>query len=111
MFAVIKTGGKQYRVEKDTVIRVEKLSAKEGENVKLSEVLVTGDEKSVKIGLPTVAGADVEAVVLKQMRDKKVLIFKKNRRHNYRRKRGHRQQLTVLKVTKIKAAAKATEAA
>lgn len=104
MFAVVKTGGKQYRVEENSVIRVEKLEAKEGDNVKLSDVLMAGNEKSIKIGAPLVAGAEVEAVVVKQMRDKKVLIFKKNRRHNYRRKKGHRQSLTVLRVTKIKAA-------
>lgn len=104
MFAVVKTGGKQYRVEENSVIRVEKLEAKEGDNVKLSDVLMAGNEKSIKIGAPLVTGAEVEAVVVKQMRDKKVLIFKKNRRHNYRRKKGHRQSLTVLRVTKIKAA-------
>jgi large subunit ribosomal protein L21 len=104
MFAVVKTGGKQYRVEENSIIRVEKLDGNEGDSITLSEVLLMGVGESVKIGLPTVAGAEVEAVVLKQMRDKKVIIFKKNRRHNYRRKRGHRQQLTVLRVTRIKAA-------
>lgn len=104
MFAVVKTGGKQYRVEENSIIRVEKLEANEGDSITLSEILLTGTGDSVKVGLPTVVGAEVEAVVVKQMRDKKVIIFKKNRRHNYRRKRGHRQQLTVLRVTKIKAA-------
>lgn len=104
MFAVIKTGGKQYRVEENSLIRIEKIEAREGTTVTLSDVLMTGNEESIKIGLPTVAGATVEATVVRQMRDRKVLIFKKNRRHNYRRKRGHRQHLTVLRVTKINAA-------
>ncbi|CAO4846933.1 MAG: 50S ribosomal protein L21 [Holosporales bacterium] len=104
MFAVIKTGGKQYRVEENSLIRIEKIDAREGATVTLSDVLMTGNEESIKIGLPTVAGATVEATVVRQMRDRKVLIFKKNRRHNYRRKRGHRQHLTVLRVTKINAA-------
>ncbi|CAO5675193.1 MAG: 50S ribosomal protein L21 [Holosporales bacterium] len=104
MFAVIKTGGKQYRVEENSLIRIEKIDAREGTTVTLSDVLMTGNEESIKIGLPTVAGATVEATVVRQMRDRKVLIFKKNRRHNYRRKRGHRQHLTVLRVTKINAA-------
>lgn len=104
MFAVVKTGGKQYRVEENSVIRVEKIDAREGSSVTLPEVLMTGNDQSIKIGLPTVAGATVEATVVRQMRDRKVLIFKKNRRHNYRRKRGHRQELTVLRVTKIKVA-------
>lgn len=104
MFAVIKTGGKQYRVEENSLIRIEKIDAREGTTVTLSDVLMTGNEESIKIGLPTVAGATVEATVVRQMRDRKVLVFKKNRRHNYRRKRGHRQHLTVLRVTKINAA-------
>ncbi|CAO5674915.1 MAG: 50S ribosomal protein L21 [Holosporales bacterium] len=104
MFAIVKTGGKQYRVEENSLIRVEKLEEREGTNVTLSEVLMTGDGESVKIGLPTVAGASVEATVVRQMRDRKVIIFKKKRRHNYRRKAGHRQHLTVLRVVKINAA-------
>ncbi|MBP9752547.1 MAG: 50S ribosomal protein L21 [Proteobacteria bacterium] len=104
MFAIVKTGGKQYRVEENSIIRVEKLEEREGTNVILSEILMTGNDKGVKIGLPTVAGASVEATVVRQMRDRKVIIFKKKRRHNYRRKAGHRQHLTVLRVTKIIAA-------
>jgi large subunit ribosomal protein L21 len=79
MFAVIKTGGKQYTVKKDSVLRVEKL----------------------EVGTPFLKGVTVEATVVEQMRDRKVIVFKKKRRHNYRRKKGHRQHLTVLKITKI----------
>lgn len=105
MFAVIKTGGKQYRVEENNVIRVEKIEAEEGSIINLSEVLMTGDGSSIKIGAPVLKGVTVEATVVRQMRDRKVIIFKKKRRHNYRRKKGHRQHLTVLRITKISAAA------
>ncbi len=98
MFAVIETGGKQYRVKKDDVIEVEKLDAKKGAKVTLDHVLMVG----AKIGAPTVSGAKVEAEVVEQIKDEKVVIFKKKRRQNYRRKNGHRQQLTVLKITDIK---------
>jgi large subunit ribosomal protein L21 len=101
MFAIVKTGGKQYRVAENNIIRVEKLEAEAGAKVNLSEVLMLSDGKKVTVGLPTVQGAKVEATVLEQMRDRKVIIFKKTRRHNYRRKKGHRQNLTVLKITKI----------
>ncbi len=98
MYAVIRTGGKQYRVTKNDVIRVELLDAKEGANVTLNEVLLVGS----KIGAPTVAGASVTATVLEQIKDDKVIVFKKKRRQNYRRKNGHRQRLTVLRITDIK---------
>lgn len=101
MFAIIKTGGKQYRVTQDKVIRVEKLEASAGDSVSLNEVLMVHDGNDTKIGVPVVAGARVEATVVEQMRDKKVIIFKKKRRQNYRRKKGHRQHLTVLKINKI----------
>lgn len=101
MFAVVKTGGKQYRVEKGSVIKVEKLEANVGENFKLSDVLMLGKDGKVTIGTPFVANATVEAQVLSQIKDKKVLIFKKKRRHNYRRKKGHRQNLTILKIIDI----------
>jgi len=97
MFAVIKTGGKQYKVAPNDVIRVEKLAGEAGETVTLDQVLMVGD----KIGAPTVAGASVTATVLEQTRADKVIIFKKKRRQNYRRKKGHRQELTVLRITNI----------
>ena len=97
MFAVIKTGGKQYKVAANDVIRVEKLAGEAGETVTLDQVLMVGD----KIGAPTVAGASVTATVVEQTRADKVIIFKKKRRQNYRRKKGHRQELTVLRITDI----------
>ncbi len=107
MFAVVKTGGKQYRVAEGDVLKVEKLDAEVGKKVKLEEVLMIGDEKGVKVGEPLVKGANVTVEVLEQKKDKKITVFKKKRRHNYRRKKGHRQQITVLRVTKIaKTAAK-----
>ncbi|WP_417460581.1 50S ribosomal protein L21 [Kordiimonas sp.] len=117
MFAVVKTGGKQYRVAEGDVIKVEKLDGEVGKNVVLDEVLMVGDDKGVKVGEPLVKGAKVTFEVLEQKKDKKIIVFKKKRRHNYRRKKGHRQEVTVLRVTKIagaaakKAAPKKTEAA
>jgi large subunit ribosomal protein L21 len=106
MFAVIKSGGKQYKVAKDDVIRVEKLDAEAGASIDLSEVLMVGDDKSQTVGVPLVDGASVSATVLEQMRDRKIIIFKKKRRQNYRRKNGHRQHLTVLRIDDIQAAGK-----
>ncbi|MES1151469.1 MAG: 50S ribosomal protein L21 [Dongia sp.] len=104
MYAVIKTGGKQYKVAANDIILVEKLEAEAGATVSLDQVLMIGDGANVTIGQPTVTGASVAAEVLNHAKADKVIIFKKNRRHNYRRKRGHRQQLTALKITNIKAA-------
>ena len=106
MFAVIKSGGKQYKVAKNDVIRVEKLDAEAGASIDLSEVLMVGDDKSQTMGGPLVDGASVSATVLEQMRDRKIIIFKKKRRQNYRRKNGHRQHLTVLRIDDIQAAGK-----
>lgn len=102
MYAVVKTGGKQYRVQKDDVIEVELLEANEGESISLDDVLMLGGEGNAKIGTPTVAGASVKATVLAQKQGEKIIVFKKKRRQNYRRKNGHRQDLTVLKITDIK---------
>jgi large subunit ribosomal protein L21 len=101
MFAVIKTGGKQYKVAKNDVIRVERLAGEAGDTVELGEVLMVGDGGNVTVGTPVVAGATVAATVVDQIRDDKVIVFKKKRRKNYRRKNGHRQHLTVLRVTDI----------
>ncbi len=103
MFAVIKTGGKQYKVQKDDKITVEKIDAQDGAKVKL-DVLMLVDGKTSKIGAPLLEGATVEATVLNQTRGPKITIFKKKRRQNYRRKNGHRQDLTILQITDIKAA-------
>ncbi len=101
MYAVVKTGGKQYRVAKDDLIRVEKLEGEDGDQVVLDEVLLVGEGTDVTVGAPLVDGASVAAEIREQMRDKKIVVFKKRRRQNYRRKKGHRQYLTVLKITDI----------
>ncbi|WP_343560514.1 50S ribosomal protein L21 [Kiloniella sp. b19] len=101
MFAVIKTGGKQYKVRKDDVLVVEKLNAEAGASVDFNEVLMIGDGEKATIGAPVVDGAVVKADVVEQTRGDKVVIFKKKRRKNHRRKNGHRQHLTVIKVTDI----------
>ncbi|WP_308911753.1 50S ribosomal protein L21 [Pseudokordiimonas caeni] len=105
MFAVVKTGGKQYRVAEGDVIKVEKLAGDAGATITLDEVLMVGDDKGVKVGEPTLKGANVTATVLEQKKDKKIIVFKKKRRQNYRRKRGHRQEITVLRITGIAGAA------
>lgn len=104
MYAVIKTGGKQYKVASGDLLRVEKLEGAAGESVAFDQVLLLDDAGKVTIGAPLVAGATVTAEIIAQARDPKILIFKKKRRHKYRRKNGHRQLQTVLRVTGIKAA-------
>ena len=101
MYAVVKTGGKQYRVAKDDIIKIERLPGEAGDVVTLEEVLMLGEGQSVTVGAPVVAGASVAGEILEQARGKKIIVFKKRRRQNYRRKKGHRQDLTVLKVTEI----------
>jgi len=101
MFAVLQTGGKQYRVEENSVIRVEKLDGAAGEVVRLDQILMIGKGGKITVGTPTVPGAKIEATVVRQMRDRKIIVFKKIRRHNHRRKKGHRQSLTVLKIKSI----------
>ncbi|HEY2509633.1 MAG TPA: 50S ribosomal protein L21 [Polyangiaceae bacterium] len=106
MYAVIKTGGKQYKVAQGDKLRVEKLPAGVGETITFDQVLLlSGDAggDAIKIGTPLVAGAKVEAKVIAQDRAKKVIVFKFRRRKNYRRKNGHRQPYTALEITGIKA--------
>jgi large subunit ribosomal protein L21 len=100
MYAVIKTGGKQYRVAADDVLTVEKLAGEPGAKIEFGEVLMLGGD-SPKIGAPLVSGALVMAEVVEQTRGPKVIAFKKRRRKNSRRKRGHRQDLTTVKITEI----------
>jgi large subunit ribosomal protein L21 len=100
MFAVIRTGGKQYRVAAEDVIKVDKVEGDPGQIVQFGDVLVVGGD-NVTLGVPTVAGASVAAEVLEQGRGAKVIAFKKRRRKNSRRKRGHRQEFTLLRVTEI----------
>lgn len=104
MFAVIKTGGKQYKVQKDDKLLVEKLEGEDGATITLDEVLMVVDGKTSTIGEPLVKGATVEATLVRQTRGPKITIFKKKRRQNYRRKKGHRQDLTMIQITNIKAA-------
>ena len=100
-FAVIKTGGKQYKVSANDTIRIEKLDDKEGKKFEFKEVLLTTDNTTTEIGSPMIDGAYVEAELLKQARNDKVIIFKKRRRQNSRRKRGHRQHVSIVKILKI----------
>ena len=106
MFAVLRSGGKQYRVAENDVIRVEKLEAEVGATVALDDVLLIGEGDAVTVGTPAVGGASVVAEVLDQLRGPKTLVFKKKRRKGYRRRQGHRQAVTLLRVTEIKASAR-----
>ena len=101
MYAIVKTGSKQYRVQKDTIIDVELLKGEKGDKVTLDQVLFLKDEKNTSVGAPLVQGASVQAEIQNQVKDKKVIIFKYRRRKNSRRKNGHRQPLTRIKITDI----------
>ena len=101
MFAVIKTGGKQYKVAPNDVLRVEKIEGQPGDTVELGAVLAVGGEAGVTLGAPLVEGAMVAAEVIEQGRADKIIVFKKKRRKNHRRRNGHRQHETVLRVTEI----------
>lgn len=103
MYAVIVTGGKQYKVSEGDVLFIEKLEAEEGAAVTFDQVLMTGDGEDVKVGAPTVNGASVEAKVVKNGKGKKIYVFKMKRKKNYRRKKGHRQPFTKVEITKINA--------
>lgn len=107
MFAVVKTGAKQYKVAAGDVIKVEKLDGEAGATITLDHVLMVGNDKGVEVGTPTISGTVVTAEILEQSRAAKIIIFKKKRRQNYRRKNGHRQAQTVLRILEIgKATAK-----
>ena len=101
MYAVIKTGGKQYRVAAGEMVTIEKVAGDAGSTVEFTEVLMVGGSDKPKLGKPLVSGAKVPAEVVEHVRADKIIVFKKKRRHNYRRKRGHRQNLTVLRITDI----------
>lgn len=103
MFAVVKTGGKQYKVAQGDKVQVEKLEVEAGKTVELNEVLMLCDGDKVTVGTPFVSGAKVTAEVVSQERSGKLIVFKKKRRQNYRRKNNHRQAYTVLTITAIKA--------
>ena len=97
MFAVVRTGGKQYRVAEGDLIRVERLEGEKGGSITLGDVLMAGD----RIGVPLVSGVSVAAEIVAQARGPKIIVFKKKRRQNYRRKNGHRQDMTILRITGI----------
>ena len=97
MYAVIRTGGKQYNVTTGDVVKIEKIAGEEGKEVVFNEVLAIDST----FGTPLVSGASVKALVVKQAKDAKVIVFKKKRRQNYRRKNGHRQNITIVKIAEI----------
>lgn len=101
MYAVIRTGGKQYRVAQNDVLRVEQLRAEPGASIDQFDVLAVGEGTDLRVGAPTVDGAKVTAQVVRHGRSRKVLVFKYKRRKNYRRKNGHRQQFTEIRITGI----------
>jgi large subunit ribosomal protein L21 len=103
MYAVIETGGKQYKVNEGDVIRVEKLAATEGEEVVFNKVLAVAKDEGFEVGTPTVEGAKVTAKVQKHDKAKKIIVFKYKSKKNYRRKQGHRQPYTEIKIEKIEA--------
>ena len=102
-YAVIRTGGKQYRVSEGQLVKIEKLTGEVGEKVTLDQVLFVGGNGEVKIGAPTVTDAKVTGEIVQQGKAKKILVFKKKRRKSYSRQRGHRQRQTTLKITAIEA--------
>ena len=101
MFAVIKTGGKQYLVVPGQKLKIEKIDANEGENFVFEEVLLAGDGENLQIGTPLVKGARVEAKILEQGRAKKIIVFKYHNKTRYRKKRGHRQHFTEVEIKKM----------
>ena len=102
MFAIVRTGGKQYLVKPGDVLKVEKIDAEPSSVIKLTDIVLTSSDKGeIKAKQAELTNAVVSAEILKQVRNKKVIIFKKKRRHNYRRKNGHRQEMTILKITDV----------
>lgn len=101
MYAVMKTGGKQYRVEPNDKLRVDKLAGEPGATVNIKEVLMVGEGDKTQVGAPMLDGASVKLEVLEQTRNDKIVVFKKKRRQNYRRKAGHKQEMTVVRVAEI----------
>jgi len=100
-FAVIQTGGKQYKVSTSEILKIERLNDKEGKTVEFKNVLFLNDDKTTEIGNPNIQGAKVEATILKNTKNRTVLVFKKRRRKNSRKKYGHRQLISLIKITKI----------
>ncbi|MBD90368.1 MAG: 50S ribosomal protein L21 [Deltaproteobacteria bacterium] len=103
MYAVIRTGGKQYRVEEGDVVKIEKIDGERGSELTFDDVLLVGNDDETHVGTPTVAGASVSGTILEQDRDKKIVVFKFRRRKNYIRKQGHRQAYTRVRINGIAA--------
>ena len=102
MYAVIQTSGKQYKVSKEDIITIDRVSGETGDKIEISDVLFTSENGKVQIGTPKIEGAIVKAEIVKHFKSDKVIVFKKKRRKNYRRKNGHRQLLTNIKIKEIK---------
>ena len=101
-YAVIKTGGKQYKVKSGEILKIERLpDSKPKTKIEFTEILAYGDDKSIEVGSPDISGAKVEADLIKNSKNRKILIFKKRRRHNSRRKNGHRQEYSMIRINKI----------
>jgi large subunit ribosomal protein L21 len=111
MYAILKCGGKQLKVQKGDKVSIERVMSEVGDTITLDQIMLIADGDNVTVGTPLVSGATVSAKVTEQIRDKKVIIFKKRRRQNYRRKKGHRQYLTVIEITDIAAKGGAKKAA
>jgi large subunit ribosomal protein L21 len=101
MYALIETGGKQYQVKKEDILNIERLSANDGDKIDLKEVLLINDGQNIKVGSPYIEGAKVVLEVIGDTRGPKIIVFKKKRRQNYRRKNGHKQDLTRVKISEI----------
>ncbi len=100
-FAIIQTGGKQYKVKTSDILKIEKIKDDKSKKIEFDQVLAYGDEKNIELGSPVVKGAKVEAELIKNVKNRTILIFKKRRRKNSRRKNGHRQQYSLIKIKKI----------
>ncbi len=100
-FAVIETGGKQYKVSASNILKVEKLNIQKGKKVEFKKVLLLNDDKTTEVGNPTISGAVVEGLLLENIKDRKIIVFKKRRRQNSRKRYGHRQPLSKIQITKI----------
>ena len=100
-FAIIETGGKQYKVSTSNILKVEKLNVEKGKKVEFKKVLLVNDDKTVEVGDPLVSGAVVEGMLIENIKEKKIIVFKKRRRQNSRKRYGHRQPLSKIQITKI----------
>ncbi|MAH79088.1 MAG: 50S ribosomal protein L21 [Rickettsiales bacterium] len=110
MFAVFESGGKQYKVKKDDILKIEKIDCKKGQSIKMEKILLLkNDKEETIIGTPYIKNMSISAKVIDVIKDEKVLIFKKKRRHNYRRKLGHRQNVVILKIEKINVSSKSSQ--